>query len=352
MFAWSDLRIPIIAAPMAGGASTPELVVSVGEAGGLGFLAAGYKTPDATAQQIIEVRQRTHRPFGVNVFVPGPPLTDQTGVESFRDELAGTARAYGVELPPIRVADDDWFPEKLALLAELRVPVVSFTFGLPPIEWVRELGAAGSYLIATVTSVQEAALAGERGIDALCVQGTEAGGHRGTFTPVEEPGTVPLAELVSAVREVSRLPIVAAGGIHSGAQIAALRESGAVAVQLGTGFLRTDESGAHPSHQAAFADPRFSRTVITRAFSGRPARGLLNAFITEHDAAAPRAYPQVHHLTKGLRAAAGRRGDPDGLALWAGTGYRSAKTGPASDVLMGLWEETRLAPGAETERDV
>lgn len=345
MFAWSDVRIPIIAAPMAGGASTPALVVSVGAGGGLGFLAAGYKTPDATARQIVDVRQRTQRPFGVNVFVPGPPLTDRIGVERYRNELAVSARAYGVDLPPIRDSDDDWFAEKLALLGELRVPVVSFTFGLPPIESVRALGAAGSYLIATVTSVEEAALAAERGVDALCVQGPEAGGHRGTFTSTEEPGTLMLTELVSAVREVSRLPLIAAGGVHTGAQVAALRKVGAAAVQLGTAFLRTDESGAHQAHKDALAEARFERTVITRAFSGRPARGLLNAFITEHGATAPSAYPQVHHLTTALRAEAGQRGDPDGLALWAGTGYRSAGMGPAAVVLTRLWEEAQLLSG-------
>ncbi|TFC84559.1 nitronate monooxygenase [Cryobacterium sp. TMT3-29-2] len=343
MFSLTDLHVPIIAAPMAGGASTPELVRSVSAEGGLGFLAAGYKTPDALAWQITDVQRSSRRPFGVNVFVPAPPLTDRTGVEAYRQELEGTAREHGVGLPPTRDADDDGFSGKVALLIEQQVPVVSFTFGLPPAEAVDGLHAVDSCVIATVTSVREAVLAAERGVDVLCVQGPEAGGHRATFTTAEEPGTTPLPDLISAILELSKLPLIAAGGIRSGAGIAALLAAGAHAVQLGTAFLRTEESGAHQAHKDALVNPNFDRTVVTRAFSGRPARGLRNAFIAEHDTTAPRAYPQVHHLTSGLRADAGRRGDPDGLALWAGTGFRAARDEPASVVLARLWQDTSRA---------
>ena len=341
MFSLTDLRIPIIAAPMAGGASTPELVRSITEGGGLAFLAAGYKHPDAMARQITDVKQGSRRPYGVNVFVPAPPMTDRSGVDAYRLELEATAVEHGVELPPTRVSDDDWFSDKVALLIEYRVPVVSFTFGLPPAAAVDGLHAVDACVIATVTSLPEAALAAARGVDVLCVQGPEAGGHRATFTTIEDPETTPLPELVSAVRRLSRLPLIAAGGIHSSAGITALLARGADAVQLGTAFLRTVESGAQRAHKDALVDPRFDHTVVTRAFSGRPARGLRNAFIAAHDATAPRAYPQVHHLTSGLRADAGRRGDADGLALWAGTGFRSALDAPASVVLARLWQGTR-----------
>lgn len=340
MFSLKDLRIPIIAAPMAGGASTPELVRSIREGGGLGFLAAGYKTPEATARQITDVQRSSRGPFGVNVFVPAPPLTDRAGLDAYRLELEATALEYGVELPPVRAADDDWFSAKVELLIERRVPVVSFTFGLPPAEAVAGLHAVDACVIATVTSAREAALAARRGVDVLCVQGPEAGGHRATFTSAEEPETTPLLDLISAIAELSPLPLIAAGGVHSSAGIAALLAAGAGAVQLGTAFLRTVESGAQQAHKDALADRRFDRTVVTRAFSGRPARGLRNAFIAEHDATAPRAYPQVHHLTSGLRADAGRRGDPDGLALWAGTGFRSARDEPTAVVLNRLWPTT------------
>jgi len=330
---------------MAGGASTPALVASVAACGGMGLLAAGYKTPDLLAEEIREVRNRSGHPFGVNVFVPQAPPGDPAGVERFRRELAPEAAAAGVDLPSIRIADDDRFGEKIALLCELRVAVVSFTFGLPSAEIVAALHLVGSSVIATVTSVVEARRADALGVDALCVQGPEAGGHRGTFATEDEPGTVPLRELVRAIHAESDLPLVAAGGIHSGEQMAALLAAGATAVQLGTAFLRTDESGANQTHREALVAARFDRTVITRAFSGRAARGLRNAFIVEHGAGAPRAYPQVHHLTAPLRAAAARRGDPDGLALWAGTGFRAAKSGPAAGVVSRFWAECRERVG-------
>ncbi len=341
MFTLADLRIPIVAAPMAGGASTPALVVSVAEAGGMGFLAAGYKSSQLLAQQIGAVRSRSGNPFGVNVFVPQAPASDLAGVERYRRDLEPRAKAAGIALPPTRITDDDGFEEKIALLCELRVAVVSFTFGLPPAPVVAMLQDLRSSVVATVTSVAEARQAEALGVDALCVQGPEAGGHRGTFVTENEPGKISLPELVAAIHAESGLPIVAAGGIHSGEQIAALLADGAAAVQLGTAFLRTDESGANAAHKDALASVGFDRTVITRAFSGRAARGLLNSFIVEHGAGAPRAYPQVHHLTAPLRADAARRADPDGLALWAGTGFRAAQCGPAADVVTTLWRDSR-----------
>jgi len=341
VFTLNDLEIPIIAAPMAGGASTPNLAVAVSDAGGLGFLAGGYKTPQALADQIIEVQQRTKNPYGVNLFIPQPPLIDRAAALCYRDVLARENPA--ATFNEIDETDDDWFAEKVAVVIAQKVPVVSFTFGLPPRESVERMRTAGSFLIATVTSVPEALAALDRGVDALCVQGPEAGGHRGTFTTRDEPGTLALGELVIAIREVVKLPLIVAGGIHSGGQIASLLAAGAEAVQLGTALLRTDESGANPAHQNALVDPRFTETVITRAFSGRPARGLRNAFITAHDAIVPHEYPQVHHLTTTVRADAARRGDPHGLALWAGTGFREASTGPAAAVLAALWADTHAA---------
>ncbi|MDJ0377886.1 nitronate monooxygenase [Cryobacterium sp. PH31-L1] len=341
MFTLTALEIPVIAAPMAGGASTPNLALAVSEAGGLGFLAGGYKTPSTLAEQIADLKQRSEHAFGVNLFIPQRPITDRGAVETYRDALA---REYpAATFGEIADADTDWFAEKVDVVIDLQVPVVSFTFGLPPVDAVERMHAAGSFLIATVTSVAEALQAEARGVDTLCVQGPESGGHRATFSTSDEPGVMPLGELLIAIREVVTLPLIAAGGIHSGGQIASLLTNGAAAVQLGTAFLRTAESGANPAHQDALVDVRFTDTVVTRAFSGRPARGLSNAFITAHDASAAHEYPQVHHLTKGLRADAARRNDADGLALWAGTGFREASTGPAAAVLLGLWIDAHAA---------
>ncbi|NKY34186.1 nitronate monooxygenase [Nocardia speluncae] len=345
MFDLVELTVPIIAAPMAGGPSTPDLVVSVGEAGGLGFLAGGYKTPEALAEQIREVRARTEQPFGVNLFVPQQPAYDPAAVHEYRDRLGAAAQRYGIELPPIRERDDDWFAAKIDLLIEQQVPVVSLTFGLPPADIAGRLRAAGAMIIATVTTVAEARAALDLEVGALCVQGPEGGGHRGTFRVEDEPETTPLPALLDEITAWCPLPVVAAGGIGDGARIAELLAHGAVAVQLGTAFLRSPESGAKTAYKDALRDPRFTRTVITRAFSGRPARGLANDFIAAHDEAAPAAYPQVHHLTSPVRAAAAARNAPEDMALWAGTGYRATSADPAATILRRLWSEA-VAHGA------
>lgn len=343
MFALADLTVPLIAAPMAGGPSTPDLVVSAAEAGGLGFLAGGYKTPEALAAQIREVRERTPAPFGVNLFVPQGDPFDAEAVGRYREGLRETAGRYGIEPPPVRERDDDRFGEKVDLLIELRAPVVSLTFGLPSGDAIARLRAAGSTVVATVTDPAEARLAEAAGVDALCVQGPDGGGHRATFQVGDRPNSTPLHTLLDEITARSPLPVIAAGGIRDGAAIAAALAHGAVAVQLGTLLLRSPESGAKAAHKDALVDPRFTETVVTRAFSGRPARGLANRFIATHDADAPAAYPQLHHLTSPVRAAAAERGEPDDMALWAGSGYRQATVEPAAEILRRIWAEATAA---------
>ena len=336
-----DLRIPIVGAPMAGGPSTPELVAAVSSTGGLGFLAAGYKSVDAVRHEVDAVRALTDAPFGLNLFVPGRPLADRAAVETYRERLQPLAERRNVVLPEVVDHDDDAFDAKVDLAVELAVSVVSFTFGLPPRGVVDRLHAAGTAVVATVSDVDEARSAAERGVDAICLQGVDAGGHRATLDPDAEPVPRPTRELVEAARAAVDLPVVAAGGIATGADVAATLEAGATAVQIGTALLDADEAGTKPAHRAALHDARFTDTVVTRAFSGRPARGLVNDFITDFDAYAVTAYPQVHLLTSGLRAAAGAADDPQGLALWAGVGYRSARSAPVEEIVRDLWREAR-----------
>ncbi|MFD3546393.1 nitronate monooxygenase [Streptomyces sp. NPDC058655] len=329
---------PIVQAPMAGGASCPPLAAAVCEAGGLGFLAGGYKTADGMYQEIKQVRALTRRPFGVNLFLPQTGHVDPAAVEAYRGQLAGEANWYGVSLADDDIIGtcDDGYDAKLAILLEDPVPVVSFTFGCPSGAALTALRQAGTYTVVTVTSVDEARSAQEVGADALCVQGVEAGGHQGTHRDdpqADGTASVGLLALVAQVRESVALPIIAAGGLMRGSQIAALLTAGAVAAQLGTAFLACPESGAHPLHKKALTDPLFVRTELTRAFSGRPARGLVNRFMREHGPYAPAAYPQVHHLTSGLRKAAAAAGDPQGMALWAGQGHRLARRLPAGELM-------------------
>ncbi|MGW4807056.1 nitronate monooxygenase [Kitasatospora sp. NPDC004272] len=335
-FGWT---VPLVAAPMAGGASTPALVAAVNGAGGLGFLAAGYRDAGGMVEQIARTRESTDRPFGVNLFVPGPPA-DPGPVAAYRERLLPEARRWGVELPAAIPPDrDDWDAKLDALLhgPTPGVAWVSYTFGLPGAAEVTALRAAGIRQLGTVTSPREARAATALGLDALVVQGPEAGGHRATHRAQDEPGTLPLLQLLAAVREVTPLPLIAAGGLGDGAAVAAALDAGAVAAQLGTAYLRTAESGASAAHRRALVE--LDATTVTRAFTGRPARALRNAFTERHEGRAPAAYPEVHHLTQPLRAAAGRREDLAAMHLWAGTAHRAAREGSAADVTRELWRE-------------
>ncbi|WP_344321996.1 nitronate monooxygenase, partial [Kitasatospora putterlickiae] len=330
------LPVPVIGAPMAGGPSTPELAAAVSGAGGLGFLAAGYRGAEATFEQVRRVRELTDRPFGLNLFVPAEP-GDPAAVAAYRERLRPEAGKHGVVLPEAIAPDRDDWDAKIAGLLAGPVPVVSYTFGLPSAEEARALRAVGTVQIGTVTSPEEARRAEAVGMDALVVQGPEAGGHRGTHRTVDRPGERPLLELLPAVRAVTGLPLIAAGGLSDGAAIAAALRAGAVAVQLGTALLRADEAGTTAAHRAALTE--FDGTTVTRAFTGRPARALRNDFIDRFEPYAPAAYPDVHHLTQPLRAAAVRRGDAQAMHLWAGTGHRAARSGAAAELLAGLWED-------------
>jgi nitronate monooxygenase len=349
-FLLSQLEHPIVQAPMGGGPSTPALAGAVSEAGGLGFLAAGYRGPAAVREDIAELRRLSGRPFGVNLFVPGPAHADRGPVEAYASTLAEEAERYGVELGE-PVHDDDGWDEKLALFAEESVPVVSVTFGCPSGASVKALHSAGCALWVTVTTAAEAAAAEEAGADALVVQGVEAGGHRGSFDEAA-PGEVGLLALLQLVRAVSDLPLVATGGIATGRGIAAVLAAGAAAAQLGTAFMLTPEAATSPAHREALrgAGP----TALTRAFTGRSARGIENRFMREHEADAPHAYPEVHHLTAPVRAAARERGDAGGFHLWAGQAHPLAADLPAGELVRRLAAEARealqLAGGVLTHR--
>lgn len=327
---------PIVQAPMAGGTSPPGLVEAVAEAGGTGFLAAGYLTADAMAGQIATVRAQGVDAFGVNLFVPSGTEPDRQQLRGYREELAEEAERYGVAVgEPLR-DDDDWVA-KVARLVEDPVPVVGFTFGCPEPGVLARLREAGSATVVTVTTVEEARVAVARGADGVCVQGVEAGGHRATFDPVHGRDR-PLLELLPEVVAAVNVPVIGAGGVMTGRDIAAVLDTGALAAQLGTAFLRCPESGAHADHKRALSDPSFTRTALTRAFTGRPARGLANRFVEEHPDA-PHAYPEVHHMTKPLRAAAARAHEVDGMALWAGQGWRESRDLPAAELVGRLRSE-------------
>lgn len=321
----------IIVAPMAGGPSTPALVEAAARAGALGFLAAGYKTPEAIAAEV-ETLRATGVPYGVNVFVPLAAPADPAPLEQYRERLRSEADRYGVELPPLRLADDDAFDAKVRLLVRAAPPYVSFAFGVPPCSAVDALRAAGSQVLVTVTTAEEARQALACAPDALIAQAASAGGHASTTSPAAHDPDTKAVDVLGAVR--AELPVVAAGGVGEAGDVRALLAAGAVAVQCGTAFLLADEAGTRPAHRAALiAGGR--ETVVTRAFTGHPARALRNRF-TDTYADAPLGYPAVHHLTAAIRAAAAGRDDAEALNLWAGTGYAQARPGPVAEIVRRL----------------
>lgn len=325
-----DLGVPVVGAPMAGGPSTPALAAAVSEAGGLGFLAGGYKTADQVAAEVEAARAATSGPLGVNLFVVERYEPDAGALDAYRRSLEPEAARLGVELGEPRWDDDDW-QAKLDLVYDVRPDVVSFTFGCPGPDVLRRLADRDVLSMVTVTSPAEATEAVARGAAALSVQGPDAGGHRGTWDLEAEPDRTPLVDLVSAVLAAAGVPIVAGGGVMAAPDVAAVTGRGAVAAQVGTAYLLAEEAGTNPVHRAALGDSACAGTALTRAYTGRWARGLANRFIAEHTAA-PAGYPQLHHLTAPLRAAAVAAGDAEVAHMWAGTGHALARTAPAVDI--------------------
>jgi nitronate monooxygenase len=335
-----ELAIPIVQAPLAGGPSTPRLAASVSDVGALGFLAAGYLTVDRVEADIAALRALTDHAFGVNVFVTAGQPAAQPLVDTYARSLEGDARRLGVPLGSPRF-DDDGFADKVALLCRERVPVVSFTFGLPPRDVVARLRAAGTEIWLTVTSPDEAVAADVLDPDVLVVQGVEAGGHRGTHVDDDQLRDLSLLAALQLVGAQVRRPLVAPGGIATGAAVAATLAGGAAAAQLGTAYLRCPEAGTAEVHRTALTTA--TPTVLTRAFSGRLARGVRNRFHDDHGAAAPRAYPEVHHLTAPLRAHGRNAGDGDVVNLWAGQTHELAGDEPAATLTLRLAAEARQA---------
>ena len=323
-------ELPIVQAPMAGGPSTPALTAAVAAAGGFGFIAAGYLSVDGLREAIATTRTLSSAPFGVNLFVPSEP-GDRQQVAAYAATLQPEVERLGVALGEPRW-DDDSYEAKLGVVAASHVHLVSFTFGCPSAEIIDRLHRADVQVAVTVTSVVEAQLAVEAGTDLLVVQGTEAGGHQASFADLAASHT-PLLSILGEIRESSHVPMIGTGGVMTGRDAAAVLGAGAIAVQVGTALLCTPEAGTSAPYRQALLDARYPDTILTRAYSGRFARGLANQFALDHDGQAPQAYPEVHHLTRPLRIAAAQAGDSSVPNLWAGTGWRQLSAEPAARII-------------------
>jgi len=334
---------PIILAPMGGGPSTPELVAAVGNAGGLGTLAGAYLSPAEITEAARRIRALTGRPFGINLFAggwqtgapenPGPML-------ELLDEVHNT---LGIAPPVLAPVPADPFPAQFEAVIEARPAVFSFTFGVPRPELLDLARRLDVLSIGTATTAEEARHLSEAGVDAIVAQGAEAGAHRGTFLGDFEKAMVPTLDLVRGIAAEVRTPVIASGGLMEGRDIAAALAAGASAAQLGTAFLLCPESGASIPYKYALiaARSKSGDTVITRAFSGRPARGLRNEFITRLEGKEEMVlpYPAQNALTRAMRMAAANQGRPEFLSLWAGTGLTRMREMPAAELVRTLAAE-------------
>jgi len=335
------IELPIMQAPMGGGPSTPELVAAVSNAGGLGSLGAPYLTPEQILDAVRRVRALTEKPFTVNLFA-GAYQTENAIDPAPMLALLGEAHAaLGLPPPVLPVLPPDPFAAQLAAVLEARPPIFSFTFGIPKPQEIARLRARDIAIVGTATSVAEARLLEAAGVDGILAQGSGAGAHRGTFSGRFEDAMVPTLELVRGISRAVELPVTASGGLMNGADIRAALEAGATTAALGTAFLACPESGASETYKQAVLAARANTTVITRAFSGRPARGIANAFIARmrsHEAAIL-PYPLQNALTRVMRAAAAERGHSGFLSLWAGTGVARARALPAGELVTVLAAE-------------
>ncbi len=332
---------PIIQGPMGGGPSTPELVAAVSNAGGLGSLGAAYQKPEEITETIRKIKSLTSKPFNVNLFAGGYDVKSYPDPQPMLDVLAEIHRTLGLPAPTVPQLPPDPFPAQLEAVLDADPPIFSFTFGIPDADSLARLKARRILIIGTATSVEEAKALAETGVDAIVAQGAEAGAHRGTFAGSFQESMIPSFDLVPGIHAAVATPVIAAGGLMDGRDIRKALALGASAAALGTAFLPSPECGAPQAHKQAVLAARSDSTVITRAFSGRPARGLKNAFIAQladrEDNMLP--YPLQNILTRAMRSAAASRGISDFLSLWAGTGVARARALPAAALVKQLVDE-------------
>ena len=351
------LALPIIQGPMTG-SDTPALAAAVSEAGGLGMLGCGMRSPAAMAEAAAEVRRRTDRPFGMNLFVQATPTPDDATVQAALQRLAPFYAEFGlVPERPAQWCED--FATQFDALVGARPAVASFTFGILTAAQVARLQAVGSYVIGTATTLAEAQAWAAVGADAVCASGMEAGGHRGTFLTPTQPGATGAAPsladfaasmvgtlpLVAQCAQALSIPVIAAGGIMDGRGMAGALALGAQAVQMGTAFLTCPESAIGTAYREALTRAQATDTRTTRIFSGRPARGIVNRMMQalQADEATVPPYPVQNALTGALRRAAAQAGQADCLSLWAGQGVAQVRPMPAAQLVALLAQEWQQA---------
>jgi nitronate monooxygenase len=339
------IKIPIIQAPMAGGLSTVALAAAVGNAGGLGSLAAAYLKPEQILDDFRKARALTDKPLNINLFAGGyepKPVPDTTSMLSLLSEIHQV-----MKLPPpvLPAPQPDPFPDQIEAVLEARPEIFSFTFGVPSPEAMKCLREKGILVMGTATTVAEGQALEKAGVDAIVAQGAEAGAHRGTFLASFESSMVPVQELVPAICRAVSVPVIASGGLMDGRDVARAFDLGADAAQLGTLFLLCPEAGTPTAHRQALLSTRADTTLVTRVFSGRSARALRNTFIEKLEGREGDIlpFPMQNSLTRPMRSAAAKAGEAGYLSLWAGQGVTRSRSLPAAELIKQLAVEMKEA---------
>jgi nitronate monooxygenase len=333
------LDCPIIQAPMGGGFTTPALVAAVCEAGGLGSLAAPYLQPDAMAAEVAAVRALTDRPFAINLFVFDPPTPTAEQVERTAERLAPFCRELGIDPPTLVGPAHPDIGAQIEAMLEARPAAFSFTFGIPSPQVMARCRELGILTVGTTTTLSEGLTLEAAGVDAVCAQGSEAGAHRGSFLVPWQDGMIGLLPLVDRLSRALRVPVIGAGGIMTGAAVSAVLKAGAVAAQLGTAFMCCPEAGTPEPHKQALLGPDAERTAVTLAFSGRPARGIVNRYMEAMAGEPPAPFPILNAMTRGMRGAAAKAGRTEFMSLWAGQGAPLIRALPAAELMAALKAE-------------
>lgn len=334
---------PIILAPMAGGAGSPELVAAVSNAGGLGSWGGGYSTPQQILDAAKQIRALTSRPFAINLFAGGYNVRPAVDPAPMLAQVAKVHAKLGLPPPTLPPNPENPLEDQLAAVIEARPPLFSFTFGIPSADALARLRQAGIRTCGTATTVEEGRQLAAAGVESIVAQGEEAGAHRGTFLDAFDKSMVPTLDLTRGIASAVSVPVIASGGLMDGHDIAATFAAGADAVQLGTAFLVCPESGAAAPYKKALLDARHDTTVITRAYSGREARGLRNAFIDMTMETPILPFRQQNDLTRPMRNESGRQGLADYISLWAGRGVTRARPMPAAELMKTLVAEIGCA---------
>lgn len=349
---WKDRRIldlfridvPIVLAPMAG-PGWSELAIAIAAAGGLGSLPCALMTVDQVRGELTTFRTATDAPVNLNFFCHTTPAYDEAREEAWRQRLRPFYVELGVDPDgPIAASNRAPFDDSFCrLVEEFRPGVVSFHFGLPEKALLDRVKATGAKVISSATTVREAIWLEERGCDAIIAQGFEAGGHRGIFLGEEVTQQVGTMALVPQMVDAIKVPVIAAGGIADGRGVVAAMALGASAVQIGTAYLFTPEARVSAPHREALRNAWDDDTALTRVFTGRPARGIVNRVMREVGPMSPLppAFPLAGGALAPLKARSEPAGSGDFMSLWSGQAMRLGREMPAGDLTRKLADEAQ-----------